>query len=480
MNLLFWTHFIIATEWVIRLVMLPVIVLRKEQPAAALSWLAIIFFEPWIGLLLYMLIGESRMARRRIKRRRRRHAEFERYDYPVVENQYIVNPQLSSDHSILIHLAEEVGGLPVVGANHIEFIADYNPAIERLIEEIDGAKHHVHLLYYIFADDNVGRRVGEALIRARQRGVACRLLADHVGSRRFFRRLAPHLRSFGVEVVAALPAHFWRMLFKRLDLRNHRKLAVIDGLVAYTGSQNICDETYVTGERNEACLEVMARVTGPVVRQMQEIFVEDWYHETDQLLEDPALTPQSPMAGSTAVQLVPSGPDLPNDQFQDLIVKALFLAQRRIVLTTPYFVPSAGMLLGLRLAAWRGVRVDIVVPHRTDHGIVDAAGAFYLEQLHAAGIHVYYYKRGLLHSKTLTIDENLAMFGSANYDIRSFVLNFELNLLLHAPQAVADLHRLQSYYIEHAHLATRPEDWPSYTFRGRLRVNLAKLFSPLL
>ena len=185
------------------------------------------------------------------------------------------------------------------------------------------------------------------------------------------------------------------------------------------------------------------------------------------------------MAGSTAVQLVPTGPDLPTEQFQDLVVKALFLARRRIVITSPYFVPSEAMQLALRVAARRGIRVDIVVPQKSDHVIVDAAGSFYLEALSRDGVNVHLYCRGMIHSKALTIDEDLAMFGSANYDVRSFMLNFELNLLLHAHAAVCALVQLQDAYIAQSHPAT-PDDWPTRTFRGRLAVNVAKLLSPLL
>lgn len=478
MDLLFWTKYLVFTEWVIRLVMLPVIVLRKEKPTASLAWMSIVFFEPWIGLALYVLIGENRLGRKRLARRRRRHAEFESAAYPDVASEHLVNPRREGEYKVLAHLAEEVGGLPIVGGNHIEFLSDTDAVIERLVADIDAAQRHVHLLFYIFRDDAVGRRVGEALVRARQRGVTCRVLADAVGSRAMFRRLAPHLRQHRVEVVPVLPASLWRLPFARLDLRNHRKLAVIDGQAAYTGSQNIVEATY-GHKKAGAWHDIMARITGPAVRQLQEIFVEDWFHETGQLLEAPDLTPPCPAAGNVALQVVPSGPDQPTEQFQDLIVKALFLAQRRIVITSPYFIPSEGMLLALRLAARRGVRVELVVPLRSDHRIVDAASSYYLHYLMQFGVHVFCYDAGMLHSKTLTIDDDLAMFGSANYDVRSFDLNFELNLLLHAPRAVADLHALQTMYQAHSRPAAA-DDWQGRTLLGRLKVNLAKLLSPLL
>ena len=223
----------------------------------------------------------------------------------------------------------------------------------------------------------------------------------------------------------------------------------------------------------------MARITGPVVRQLQAIFLEDWFYESGELLEDPALFPPSAGGGPVAVQVVPTGPDEPIDVFQDLIVRAIFLARRRVVVTSPYFIPNEAMLLALRMAALRGVRVDLVIPRRSDHRVVDAAGSFYCDYLMRHGVNVFLFQKGMLHAKTLTIDDELAMFGSANYDIRSFNLNFELNLLVHAEQAVREVRGLQQGYLDQS-LQAALGQWPLPTLGSRLKMNLAKLFSPLL
>ncbi len=478
MDVLSWTQLLAAGELVIRLVMLPVIVLRKEKPATCLAWLAVVFFEPLVGLGLYLLIGENRLGRRRLARRQRRRLQLQGSDYRQVEAEHVVAPGETDDFSVLVRLAEHVGGLPVVGGNSIALMSKTEEVIERLIAEIDAARLHVHLLFYIFQDDEVGRRVAAALVRAAGRGVTCRVLADAVGSRKLFRRLAPYLRQHGVRIHPVLPANLWRLPFARLDLRNHRKLAVIDGTVALTGSQNIVEPSY-GHKRAGVWHDVMARVTGPVVRQLQGIFLEDWFYESGELLDDPALFPPSPADGRIAVQVVPTGPDQPTDLFQDLIVRAIFLARRRVVITSPYFVPNEAMLLAMRLAALRGVQVDLVIPERSDHRMVNAAGSFYCEYLMRYGVRVFLFLEGMLHSKTLTIDDELAMFGSANYDIRSFSLNFELNLFVHAEEAVRQVHDLQQHYLTQSRQAIVGE-WPSHTFVSRLKMNLAKLFSPLL
>ncbi len=478
MDLLFWTKLLVVSEWAIRLVMLPVIVIRKEKPATALAWLAIIFFEPWIGLVLYLLLGEIRLGRRRLALRRRRRGEFASNEYPEIEPGAVSGQPTSDSEAMLLELSQQLGSFPVAQGNAVQFFIDADRAIEHLVADIDQAQDHVHLLFYIYGDDWVGRQVGEALIRARQRGVICRVLADAIGSRKFFRRLARWLQSEGVEVYPALPATLWRLPFARLDIRNHRKLAIIDGRVAYTGSQNIIEPTY-GHRRGGPWHDIMARLTGPVVWQLQTVFLEDWFHETGQLPESTGLFPHQETTGDVMIQVVPTGPDLPTKQFQDLVARTLFMAQKRIVITCPYFVPDEGMLLALRVAAQGGVRVLLVVPRRTDHPMVDAAGMFYLEYLHRFGAEVFFYQPGLLHSKTLTIDDRLAMFGSANYDIRSFELNFELNLLLHSSEAVGELYRLQQYYCAQSRPACA-DDWPKLASFQGLKVHFAKLLSPLL
>ncbi|MFZ1933374.1 MAG: cardiolipin synthase [Thermoguttaceae bacterium] len=477
MNVFFWTQVLAASEWVIRLTVLPIIVLRKEKPATCLAWLAIIFFEPWIGLGLYLLIGENRLGRRQLNLRKQLRPLLNTFEHPSIEANRVV-PDETDEYNVLAQLAERGGGLPVVGGNAISLMSDTDVVIDRLIAEIDAARHHVHLLFYIFQDDSVGQRVALALARAAARGVVCRVLADAVGSRWLFRHLAPSMRQQGARVFPVLPANLWRIPFSRLDLRNHRKLAVIDGAVAFTGSQNIVEASY-GHKRAGVWHDIMARITGPVVRQLQSIFLEDWFYASGELLEDPGLFPTSHPAGSIAIQVIPTGPDQQTELFQDLVVRSIFLARHRIVITSPYFIPNEAMLLALRLAALRGVQVDIAIPKQSDHRMANAAGAFYCDYLMRFGVRVFLFQEGMLHAKTLTIDNELGMFGSANYDIRSFSLNFELNLFVHAGSAVEEMRRLQEDYLEKS-LQAIPGQWPPQELSSRLKMNLAKLFSPLM
>lgn len=496
-----WTIFWAASEWLIRLIMLPVIVLRKARPSTCLAWLALIFFLPWPGLVVYLLIGENRLGRNRLKQRQSRFADLrtQRRAVPVhaganagvavaedddgtagfrPQDLPPEVPLIPGDFEPMASLVERFTGWPISSGNQAAFLCDAELMVDRLAAEIDAARDHVHLLFFIFRDDYLGRRVGDALIRASQRGVVCRVMVDAVGSRGMFRGLGAELRRHGVQLVPALPVRLYRVPFARLDLRNHRKLAVIDGRVAYTGSQNIVEPSY--GHRKAGRWhDVTARIVGPAVHHLQLLFLEDWFHETGEWLDLPRYFPPSEPAGDAVLQVLPSGPDMPGELFQDIVVKAVFLARERIILTTPYFIPDEPLMMALRLAAYRGVQVDLVIPKQSDHPVVDAAAAFYYSKLARDGVNVHYFLPGLLHAKTTTIDGRLAIFGSANYDIRSFLLNFELNLLFYSPAAVAELVRLQERYLSLSH-HLKTDSLPDGVWPRRLWIHLAKLLSPLL
>ena len=291
MDVLFWTQLLAVSEWAIRLTMLPVIVLRKEKPATCLAWLAIVFFEPWIGLGLYLLIGENRLGRQRLARRQQRRPQLEASEYPRVEARHVVDPN-DDEYNVLVHLAEHVGGLPVVAGNSMSLMSDTDVVIDRLIADIDAARHHVHLLFYIFKDDSVGRRVAEALVRAAERGRDVPRAGRRGGLAATVPPLGPVAAAAGRAHLSRAAGHAVANPFSRLDLRNHRKLAVIDGTVAFTGSQNIVEASY-GHKRAGVWHDMMARITGPVVRQLQGIFLEDWFYESGELLEDAALFPPS-------------------------------------------------------------------------------------------------------------------------------------------------------------------------------------------
>ncbi len=464
------------SEWAIRVVML-LIVTRRREPASAMAWVLVISFIPWIGLILYLLIGENRLPRRRIEEREDASKRLFEVARRFAGHRNVVRPELGPEAAAAVTLAEKLGCMPILGGNTVTLIADTDALIDRLIADIDSARHHVHLLFYIFADDATGQRVGAALLRAAERGVACRLMVDAVGSRRMLKTLAPNLAARGVEVFAALPVGLFRRRMARIDLRNHRKIAVIDGRVGYAGSQNIVSADY--GHKDLAWSDLMVCLTGPSVLELQAVFVADWYSESGVLLDNESVFPEPEVTGNVPVQAIPSGPNFATENFQRLVVAALYTARQRVAITTPYFVPDRPLMQALEVAVLRGVRVDLIVPRRSDQKIVAAASRAYYDDLLDAGVHLHLYDKGLLHSKTIGIDDRFAIIGSDNLDIRSFELNFELSLLCYSREVAEQLQAQQQAYMEGAFELTA-ERWAQRPAWKRLAYDVAKLMSPLL
>ncbi len=465
-----------VSEWVLRIVML-LVVTRRREPASAMAWLLVIFFAPWVGLAAYWLVGENRLPRRRIEAREHARLRLLEVASRFERNPNVVHPELGPEAVTAVALAERLGDMPILGGNAVELIADTDVLIDHLIADIDTARHHVHLLFYIYAVDATGHRVADALRRAAARGVACRLLVDAVGSRRMLNRLAPELVRDGVEVCPALPVGLFRQRVARLDLRNHRKIAVIDGHVGYAGSQNIVCADY--GHKDLAWEDMMVRLLGPSVLELQAVFVTDWYSESGVLLDDEYVFPVPRIAGTEPVQAIPSGPTFATENFQRVVVAALYTARERVIITTPYFVPDRPLMQALEVAVLRGVRVDLIMPRRSDQRIVGAASRAYYDDLLDAGVRLHLYDRGLLHAKTISIDDRFAIIGSDNLDIRSFELNFELSLLFYGSEVAEQLRAKQCAYLEGAFELTA-ERWAQNPAWKRLAYDIAKLMSPLL
>lgn len=467
------------TGWVIRIGMIPVILRRRFASGTALAWLGIIFMLPEVGLVLYLLIGVSHLGKRRARSHYQVVAKGRDEPRRFAAATHAPAIELDDEQRMMVRQAEALSGNPIVGGNQIEPISPTSDLIDRLVADIDAATHHAHLLYYIYADDASGRRVSEALGCAAHRGVTCRLLVDDAGSRPFLKTEACEaLRAAGVDVRAMLSVTPWRKRLSRIDLRNHRKLAVIDGRIAYAGSHNIVNEDY--GHRRAGTwVDLSGRCTGPVVAQVQSVFLDDWAFEAGVMPDEDELFPALEATGDIAAHMIPTGPYYQTQTFQRVLLAALNTARERIIMTTPYLVPDEPTMIALSMAAERGVKVTIVVPRRSDHPLVGAAGRAYIGPLCEAGVHIAQYTKGLLHAKTMTVDDAFALVGSANLDIRSFELNFELSSLLYGPEVTRRVR-----YVQHAYLAdAQPVDLERWKRRPRykqLAEDAAALLAPLL
>ncbi len=460
------------------------IIMRRIPVGVSLAWLTIVLIVPLFGAVLYLLLGEMRLGGRRARRAETIHEPYIEW----LENLHGRHPDVHSivggDFEPLARLADTVTGIPPLPGNALQLFHDSATAFRAMISDIDGAKRTCHLEFYIWSCGGAADEVAEALRRAASRGVICRMLVDAVGSNAFLRsRWVSRLRGDGVDVRAALPVGLLRMLFFRLDLRNHRKIVVIDGEVAYTGSLNLADPAYfkLTAGVGQ-WVDAMARLRGPGVEALAITFLEDWQLETGHSLEN--LVKMSdvhalPRQGQSTVQVVPSGPMVRPEVARDVLLMALYSARRELILTTPYFVPDEAMLTALKSAAGRGVAVTLILPAKVDSRLVRYASRAQLDNLLAAGVRVEFFGAGLLHTKSITIDQECSLFGSLNLDLRSLKLDFEITLVVYDKEFTSRLRQLQFAYIEQSRTIDL-YTWRQRPFRHRLTDNVARLLSPLL
>jgi cardiolipin synthase A/B len=469
-----WSLLYLASEWVIRFVML-IYVPQKRPAAASRAWLLLIFLLPWPGLLVYAFFGRAFLPRRRLQRQRRLEQHLGEKREGLRE---ILGTAGDLPHGVrpLAVLAEDLGGFRPLGGNSVELLPDYSGAIDRLVADIEASTSTVHLLFYIFENDGTGRRVAEALVGAAGRGVTCRVVMDALGSKRGLKVLGPKLKAAGIEVVTALPVGLFKRHTARYDLRNHRKIAVLDGRIGYAGSQNLVDGLFVKGYPNE---ELWARLEGPAVLQLQAVFLSDYFCETGAMFDGPECFPMVPPAGTSNCQVVPSGPSFRRENGQELIVAMLYTARERVCITTPYFIPDEPFLEALRTAARRGVEVRLVLSMHANQPLSQLAQRAYYDDLLEVGIHIHLYEPRFLHAKHLTADSEVALIGSTNMDIRSFALNEEINLLVYDPEVVARVREIQERYLAHGEELTLA-GWRSRPAWAKVAHNTARLLDSLL
>ncbi|MEZ5709188.1 MAG: cardiolipin synthase [Blastomonas sp.] len=464
-----------ALSWIIRIGALIVVPFRRPA-AEARSWLLLFFIVPVPTLIVYNLIGRPEHSKARRERARqcpdvlRRVLGWE--DSTRFSDDHLVPEQ----HQALADLGHAISHMPVMPGNALELLGDYDAAIDRLVADIDSARHHVHLEFYIFAADRTGDKVMSALERAEARGVTCRVLIDAMGSIGSSNKVKRRLVRSGVEVHRLLP-FLHRLRSSRVDLRNHRKIAVIDGLVGYTGSQNIIDRQARPG--GPANTELLVRVTGPAVRALQAVFVGDWYLEKAIELPSQGLVADNDSPGRVSAQLLPSGPDFERGSIDLFFIDAIHNANAEITITTPYFIPNGALIAAICSARLRGVNVELILPRRTDNWLVTMAERSYFEHLLAAGVTIIRYDTGFLHAKHMRIDNDLAIIGSSNMDLRSFELNAEVSLVCYCPQIVRELREIERGYCRDATVIDS-EHWARRPIYKKVIENCARMASDLM
>jgi cardiolipin synthase len=467
---------ILITDWLIRIAALFWIPTRSS-PAAARSWLLLVGFVPLFGLPLYLAFGHPWLATQRRLRQSQASRLIRELQQPLAQLRW-QPPGKREEINVddIVRLAESLGDFMPMTGNSIALFDEYDASLRALLADIDAARHEVHLLYYLMFDDAVGRAFAEALQRAAARGVRCRVLLDAVGAKHGLRAFAKPLRAAGVDVRAMLAGGLaWRRS-SRMDLRNHRKIAVIDGRIGHTGSQNLAAPDFVPGTPNR---EVVARAEGPVVLQLAALFASDWYIETGEALAVATESISAMIAGTTPAQALPSGPAYPFENARNMVVAMVQRAQRSVTLATPYFVPDDATLTALRIAALSGIDVQLILSRSNNQRLTAWAQTAYYEELLAAGVRIALYRPHFLHAKHLRVDGDIALVGSINLDIRSFALNAEVGLLCYDTAVVARLRAIEDDYLAQSDFVDQ-ETWRRRPTWQRSREGIARLADSFL
>ncbi|WP_435005459.1 phospholipase D-like domain-containing protein [Tundrisphaera lichenicola] len=455
------------------------VILTKREPRAAVSWIGLIWLSPLVGIALYTLLGINRIHRRsRLQGALKGPVGSLSQGTGCSESLLRTLPIDKGHLSDLARLLGELTGRPLLTGNDVKPLADGDRAYPVMLAAIEEATLSISLGTYIFNNDRVGLAFVEALGRAVDRGVAVRVLVDDLGSRYDWPSILGPLRQAGVPAAAFLPtlAPGW---FPYLNLRNHRKLLVVDGQVGFTGGMNINESYSISLRPIRPTHDLHFRIRGPVVAELQQIFADDWAFCTGESLVGPNWFPPLDPAGSVLSRGIPDGPDNDMDHLLIAILGALACARSSVSIVTPYFLPELVLISALTIAAMRGVRVDIILPRENNQPVVKWASTGILAQVLERGCRVWYSPPPFDHSKLMIVDEVWVFFGSGNWDPRSFRLNFEFNLECYSSQLAASLEKLVRAKIRQAEPITL-ESINRRSMPVKLRDGIARLFSPCL
>lgn len=454
---------------------------RRNPPGVSMAWILMVLLVPVGGLVLYVMIGERRLGRRWIERAEAERAAFAKRFARLAADATLEPADAGPVGEPVARLARSLGGLPVMRGHRVELLSDSDLILDALIADIDASRERCSLEFYIWHEGGRVDDLIEALIRAAGRGVRVKALMDGLGSRPFVQRgaIAP-MRAAGIEVVVVLPASALRMAVARADLRNHRKIAVFDDCIAWTGSFNLADPRHFRRDAGVGqWVDAMIRIRGPACAVLAALTDAMAVLQAGPRLRDDREPARAPAAGDVALQPYPSGPGFAFQQVESMILTAIYAARREIVLTTPYFAPGESVVVALRSAARRGVDVVLLLPWQCDSRLVQHASASYFDELLSAGVRIQRFHGGLLHTKSMVIDRELSVFGTVNFDLRSFHLNFELSMLIYDRPFAESLLALQRRYLDDC----EPMDlqaWRARPFWRRMLENAAQLASPVL
>ncbi|MBX4181166.1 cardiolipin synthase [Sodalis sp. CWE] len=460
------------------------IMMKRRSVPSSMAWLLIIYILPLLGVITYILFGEPNLGKRRIKRSKALWPSTVRWIKNLKRYQQIFSDKNSEVARALFQLCEHRQGIRGLKGNQVKLLSKSEDVLHTLIQDIGLAKNNIEMVFYIWQAGGLVDRIIESLVEAAWRGVYCRLMLDSVGSIDFFRSSHPTLmRAAGINVVEVLHVSFLRSFLRRMDLRQHRKMVLIDNYIAYTGSMNMVDPRFF--KKNSGVgqwIDIMVRMEGPVATAMGVIFSCDWEIETGERILPPVNINDIvsfEKKYSHIIQVIASGPGFPEGVIHQALLTSIYAARKKLVMTTPYLVPSDDLLHAICIAAYRGVKVHIILPRNNDSILVDWASRAFFSELLKAGVLIHQFKGGLLHTKSILVDDQLSLLGTVNLDMRSLWLNFEITLVIDDDDFGRNLAKVQEEYIANSHLI-EAKSWSNRPYWQRILERFFYFFSPFL
>ena len=462
-----------------------IIFLERKNPSSTWAWLMVLFFIPILGFILYLIFGRK-LSHKRIftwdtKSRLGVVKEVQSQMRALEEGRIFFKQDVLMEYRDLYYLHLKNNDAIYTQHNYVEIFTDGKDKFASLIKDLEQAEDHIHLLYYIVRHDQLGTRIADVLIKKAKEGVEVRLLYDDMGSRLLSRKFIARLKNAGIHVDAFFPPKIPKVNFK-INFRNHRKLAIIDGKIGYIGGFNIGDEYLGKNERFGYWRDTHLKITGDAVRTMQTRFILDWNQASrnDISYEERFYEgADSEDVGDVGVQIVSSGPDSDWEQIKYGYIKMILTAKKYVYIQTPYFIPDESLMDALRIAALSGVEIKIMIPNKPDHPFVYWATLSYIGELLNEGAEVYLYQNGFLHAKTIIVDGNVSSVGTTNIDVRSFRLNFEVNAFLYNKDIAQQLVDVFEYDIKLSTQMTK-ELYQKRSLGIRFKESVSRLLSPIL
>jgi cardiolipin synthase len=466
---------------IVALALIPLVILRRKEPSSTIAWILTLLFLPALGAILFLLFGRDRV---RWPARRKRQADslvrgtLVAHGAPAGIEPGSAQAGLTELEKQIFQMGTLLTGEAATTGNRLEVFSHGADVYESLGEAIDKAQHHVHAEFYLIRNDKTGEWFRDKLVSAANRGVQVRLLCDAYGCLAVGAVWRRPLRKAGARVGIFLPMR--SLLLQPVNLRNHRKIVVVDGTVAFSGGVNIGDEYQGRMARIGQWRDTHFRLEGPAAGALQRVFLQDWFFATGEGVEPKPFFPShDSRPGDATVAIVPSGPDTRTEAIHRIFVAAISAARERVWITTPYFVPDPPMVVALQVAAMRGLDVKLILPSRSNHRVTFHAGRSFYETLLEAGVHIHEYTPGMIHAKTMVVDGRIVLLGSANMDMRSFRLNFEVHTLIHDEATARTMEASFQEDLSHT-VAVDRKTWSKRPLGNRIAEGAGRLVSPLL